>query len=66
MVCGLMGNKRDRMNSYEVCSRLLSAESEREVNTIIESVQEMSEASNWYPLDDRETNRLWPVKPLLS
>ena len=44
------------MNSYEVCSRLLSAESEREVNTIIESVQEMSEASNWYPLDDRENN----------
>ena len=44
------------MNSQEVCLRILHAESEREVDAIIESVPELSDAGNWYPIDGRETN----------
>ena len=44
------------MNSQEICLRILHAESEREVDTIIESVPELSDAGNWHPIDDRETN----------
>lgn len=44
------------MNSQEVCLRILRAESEREVDAIIESVPELSDAGNWYPIDERETN----------
>lgn len=44
------------MNSQEVCLRILHAESEREVDAIIESEPELSDARNWYPIDERETN----------
>ena len=44
------------MNSQEVCFRILRAESEAEVNAIIESEPAMSDPGNWHPIDDRETN----------
>ena len=44
------------MNSQEVCLRILRAESEREVDEIVASVPELSDAGNWYPIDGRETN----------
>ncbi len=39
-----------------VCRRLLDAESEAEVQTIIDSVPELAHSKNWRPLDGRETN----------
>jgi hypothetical protein len=44
------------MKSADVCLRLLSAESEAEVQQVIASVPEMAESKNWRPLDRRETN----------
>ena len=44
------------MNSQEVCLRILHAESEREVDEIIASELDMSDAGNWYPIDGRPTN----------
>ena len=44
------------MNSQEVCMRILRAESEQSVNDIIDSVPELSNASNWCPIDGRDTN----------
>ena len=44
------------MNSEEVCLHILRAESEREVDAVIASVPELSDAGNWYPIDGRETN----------
>ena len=48
---------RDKcMNSKEVCFQLLHAESENAVSEIIASTSELSDDSNWYPIDGRETN----------
>src|SRR6266699_1280742 len=44
------------MKSKDVCFELLSAESEKEVQKIIESAPEFKKSSNWRPLDNRETN----------
>ena len=44
------------MQSKRVCSRILRAESEREVETIVESEPELAEPSNWHPVDGRDTN----------
>lgn len=44
------------MNSKTLCLRLLSAESEREVDQIIAAEPELSGARNWHPIDGRETN----------
>ena len=44
------------MQSKRVCSRILRAESEREVETIVESEPDLAEASNWRPIDGRDTN----------
>ena len=42
------------MESERVCFRILRAESEREVEAIIESQHELSDASNWHPVDGRD------------
>jgi len=39
-----------------VCRRLLDAESETDVQDIIDSLPEMRNSENWQPLDGRETN----------
>ena len=44
------------MQSKRVCFRILRAESEREVWTIVESEPELAEPSNWHPVDGRDTN----------
>ena len=44
------------MDAAQVCYRLLRAESEAEVQAIIESVPEMQNGQNWQALDKRETN----------
>ena len=44
------------MDSKGVCFRILSAESEREVETIVESDPDLADASNWRPIDERDTN----------
>ena len=44
------------MNSKDVCFRLLRAESERQVDECINSVSELADSTNWYPIDERETN----------
>ncbi|MGH8529408.1 MAG: hypothetical protein ACRETN_06130 [Nevskiales bacterium] len=44
------------MKLHEVCLTLLQAESEKTVQTLVESIAEMEKASNWRPLDNRETN----------
>ena len=44
------------MKSKEICLRILRAESEREVEAIVESEPELADASNWYPVDGRDTN----------
>ena len=44
------------MESKKVCLQLLSAESEADVQRIIENTPEMANADNWIPLDNRETN----------
>ena len=44
------------MESKRVCFRILRAESEDEVETIVESEPELAEASNWHPVDGRDTN----------
>jgi len=44
------------MKSKEICLRLLSAESEKEVLAALEGVPEFKKASCWKPLDNRETN----------
>jgi len=44
------------MNAMDVCLRLLAAESEAEVQEIVESVSEMADQNNWQPLDKRDTN----------
>ena len=44
------------MKSKEVCLQILHAESEYAVGEIIASVSELSDDSNWHPIDGRETN----------
>lgn len=44
------------MDSHEICFRVLRAESEREVDDIVVTVPELSDAGNWHPIDGRETN----------
>ncbi len=44
------------MNSKETCMKLLRCESEQEVQHIIDAIPEMSDDSNWQPIDGRETN----------
>src|SRR5437667_6762374 len=44
------------MKPKELCLRLLSAESEKEVLAAIEEHPEFRKGSNWRPLDNRETN----------
>ncbi len=44
------------MDSKEVCLRILRAESEREVDAIIESEPTLSDRGNWHPVDGRDTN----------
>jgi len=44
------------MKSKEICFAILTAESEQEVQKIIENTPELKKASNWRPLDNRETN----------
>lgn len=44
------------LNFKDVCRRLLRAESEDEVQEIIDSVPAMRDAKNWFPLDGRDTN----------
>ncbi len=44
------------MNSYEICMKLLAAESELAVQGIIDETVALKAPSNWRPLDGRETN----------
>jgi hypothetical protein len=45
-----------KMKSKDVCFQLLAAESEKEVQKIIDGIAEFKKPSNWKPLDNRETN----------
>lgn len=45
-----------KMDAEKVCLRLLEAESEAEVQKVIESVPEMQDGENWQPLDQNEAN----------
>jgi hypothetical protein len=45
-----------KFDARGVCRRLLDAESEAEVQAVIDSVPEMTNRKNWKPLDGRETN----------
>ena len=44
------------MDSKIFCFRILGAESKREVEAIVESEPELTAASNWQPVDGRNTN----------
>ena len=44
------------MDSKELCLRILRAESEAEVDSIVRSNLDLSGSENWYPIDGRETN----------
>lgn len=44
------------MDSKQLCMRLLAAESEKEVQKIIDDTPEMSKKKSWHPLDGRDTN----------
>ena len=44
------------MDNNRVCLELMKAESEHEVDQILESMPELSDADNWHPIDGRETN----------
>ena len=44
------------MKSKRACFRILHADSEREVEKIVDSEPELSDASNWHPIDGRDTN----------
>ncbi len=46
----------NELQRKQLCLRLLSAESEREVDDIVASIPEMQDSKNWLPLDKRETN----------
>ncbi len=44
------------MESESLCFRILECESESEVDAIVESQSEFTDASNWHPIDRRDTN----------
>ena len=44
------------MESKQLCLKLLTAESEKEIQRIIDKTPEMSDPNNWNPLDNRDTN----------
>ena len=44
------------MNPHNLCLKLIKAESEVAVQTILDSTAEMKASRNWRPLDKRETN----------
>ncbi len=44
------------MKSGELCMALLAAESEAEIQEIIDRTPAMKNTKNWYPLDGRDTN----------
>lgn len=44
------------MISRDVCLKLLTAESEKTIQEILEGIPEMANSKNWQPLDNRETN----------
>ena len=44
------------MQSKDICLKLLQAESEKEVQKILDSSPEFKKAQHWQPLDNRETN----------
>ncbi len=44
------------MTSKDICLRMIRAESEDDVQTIIDSSPDMANTKNWCPLDGRETN----------
>ena len=44
------------MDSQGVCFGILRAESEREVDVIVASMPELTDITNWHPIDGRETN----------
>ncbi len=45
-----------KFDARAICRRLLDAESEAAVQSMLDSVPEMRDARNWRPLDGRETN----------
>jgi hypothetical protein len=45
-----------KFEARAICRRLLDAESEADVQAVIDSVPEMRNVKNWRPLDGRETN----------
>jgi hypothetical protein len=45
-----------KFDTRGVCRRLLDAESEADVQAVIESLPDMTNMKNWRPLDGRETN----------
>ena len=45
-----------RFDARAACRRLLDAESEADVQTLVASLPEMANDKNWRPLDGRETN----------
>jgi hypothetical protein len=44
-----------KLDARTVCRRLLDAESEAEVQEVIDSVPEMASRKNWRPLDVRSS-----------
>lgn len=44
------------MNSKQLCTSLLAAESEAQIETIVGESKEMSDPKNWGPIDGRDTN----------
>ena len=51
-----MSEREAKVNSSGVCMQLLSAESEAEVQKVVDSTSAMTNLKNWRPLDRRETN----------
>jgi hypothetical protein len=50
-------------DSKNICLALLRAESEADVQAIIDATPEMADSKNWALLDDRETTLTWsPTK----
>lgn len=44
------------MDSQRTCLALLRCESEHEVQSVVDATPEMLDASNWHPIDGRESN----------
>src|SRR4030088_2959813 len=45
-----------KFDARTLCRRLLDAESEEEIQDIVDDTPEMADQKNWRPLDGRETN----------